>query len=109
MPTYAYTCTTCGHDLEVKQSFTDDALTVCPECSGQLRKVFTNVGVVFKGSGFYRTDSRSGGKSADGASSAPAAESAKPAEKPAAAPAASTSSTTSSAPSTASKGSGSAA
>ena len=109
MPTYAYTCTACGHALEVKQSFTDDALTTCPECSGQLRKVFSNVGVVFKGSGFYRTDSRSGGKSADAASSAPAAESAKPAEKPAAAPAASTSSTTSSAPSTASKGSGSAA
>ncbi|MDP5095427.1 MAG: hypothetical protein NWQ12_06135, partial [Candidatus Nanopelagicales bacterium] len=60
MPTYQYACTDCGHELEVVQSFTDDALTVCPDCSGTLRKLFGNVGVVFKGSGFYRTDSRSG-------------------------------------------------
>ena len=58
MPTYQYTCTTCDHELEAVQSFTDDPLTECPECSGQLRKVFSAVGVVFKGSGFYRTDSR---------------------------------------------------
>ncbi len=58
MPTYQYTCTDCGHDLEVVQKFTDDALTECPSCSGKLRKVFSAVGVVFKGSGFYRTDSR---------------------------------------------------
>ena len=59
MPTYQYACTECGHAFEQFQSFTDDALTVCPECSGRLRKVFNAVGVVFKGSGFYRTDSRS--------------------------------------------------
>ena len=60
MPTYQYQCTDCGNALEVRQSFTDDALTVCPACDGTLRKVFNAVGVVFKGSGFYRTDSRSG-------------------------------------------------
>ena len=59
MPTYQYQCTDCGNALEVRQSFTDDALTVCPSCDGTLRKVFNAVGVVFKGSGFYRTDSRS--------------------------------------------------
>jgi putative FmdB family regulatory protein len=58
VPTYQYTCTECGNDLEVVQSFTDEALTECPQCSGRLRKVFSPVGVVFKGSGFYRTDSR---------------------------------------------------
>ena len=58
MPTYQYSCTECGHFFEAVQSFTDDSLTVCPECSGRLRKVFNAVGVVFKGSGFYRTDSR---------------------------------------------------
>jgi putative FmdB family regulatory protein len=58
VPTYQYRCTDCGEPLEVVQSFTDDALTVCPSCSGRLRKVFSSVGVVFKGSGFYRTDSR---------------------------------------------------
>ena len=62
MPTYQYSCTECGHFLEAVQKFTDDALTTCPECRGRLRKVFNAVGVVFKGSGFYRTDSRSGGK-----------------------------------------------
>ena len=61
MPTYQYRCTECGHDLEAVQKFTDAALTECPNCGGQLRKVFTAVGVVFKGSGFYRTDSRSNG------------------------------------------------
>ena len=60
MPTYQYACTECGHGFEQVQSFTDDALTVCPECQGRLRKVFNAVGVVFKGSGFYRTDSRAG-------------------------------------------------
>ena len=58
MPTYQYACTSCGEQLEVVQKFTDDALTVCPACAGRLRKVFSAVGVVFKGSGFYRTDSR---------------------------------------------------
>lgn len=59
MPTYAYACTVCEHRFEAHQSFTDSSLTVCPECAGRLRKVFSSVGVVFKGSGFYRNDSRS--------------------------------------------------
>ena len=63
MPTYQYSCTECGHFFEAVQSFSDDSLTVCPECNGRLRKVFNAVGVVFKGSGFYRTDSRSSGSS----------------------------------------------
>lgn len=63
MPTYQYSCTDCGTPLEVVQSFSDDALTECPACGGRLRKVFSAVGVVFKGSGFYRNDSRSGGSS----------------------------------------------
>jgi putative FmdB family regulatory protein len=58
VPTYQYTCTDCGEPLEAVQRMTDDALTVCPACGGSLRKVFSPVGVVFKGSGFYRTDSR---------------------------------------------------
>src|SRR5580692_11456785 len=58
MPTYEYTCRACGEHLEVVQAFTDDALTVCPVCAGELRKVFGSVGIVFKGSGFYKTDSR---------------------------------------------------
>ena len=61
MPTYAYACTECDHRFEVVQSFDDDALTVCPECEGRLRKLFNAVGIVFKGGGFYRTDSRSSG------------------------------------------------
>ena len=61
MPTYQYACTECGHAFEQVQSFSDDALTTCPECSGRLRKVFNAVGVVFKGSGFYRNDSRAKG------------------------------------------------
>ena len=60
MPVYAYACKDCGHAFDIRQSFSDDALTVCPECGGVLRKKFNSVGVVFKGSGFYRTDSRSG-------------------------------------------------
>ncbi|GGM25783.1 hypothetical protein GCM10011608_08210 [Micromonospora sonchi] len=59
MPTYQYACTACGHQLEAVQSFSDDPLTDCPACEGRLRKLFNSVGVVFKGSGFYRTDSRS--------------------------------------------------
>jgi putative FmdB family regulatory protein len=63
VPTYQYACTECGHRFEAVQSFTDDSLTTCPVCSGQLRKVYGSVGVVFKGSGFYRTDSREKSKS----------------------------------------------
>jgi putative FmdB family regulatory protein len=59
VPTYQYACTECGEHLEAVQSFSDPALTVCPNCQGRLRKVFNSVGIVFKGSGFYRTDSRS--------------------------------------------------
>ncbi|SEK22705.1 FmdB family zinc ribbon protein [Streptacidiphilus jiangxiensis] len=63
MPTYQYQCTACGNGLEAVQKFTDAALTECPECGGKLRKIFSAVGVVFKGSGFYRTDSRSSSSS----------------------------------------------
>ena len=63
MPTYAYACTACNHAFEAVQSFSDDSLSVCPECDGRLRKVFSSVGVVFKGSGFYRNDARAGAKS----------------------------------------------
>jgi putative FmdB family regulatory protein len=63
VPTYAYACTACGHRFEVQQSFSDAALTECPECEGRLRKLFNTVGIVFKGSGFYRTDSRNGSSS----------------------------------------------
>ncbi|MEU6780384.1 FmdB family zinc ribbon protein [Nonomuraea angiospora] len=91
MPTYQYACNDCGEQLEVVQKFTDDALTICPACEGNLRKVFSAVGIVFKGSGFYRTDNRSSstststtpsssssskpaeGKSADTSTSTPAA------------------------------------
>ncbi|GAB3201210.1 zinc ribbon domain-containing protein [Nocardioides hungaricus] len=71
MPTYQYACTECGHAFEQAQSFSDDALTECPECRGRLRKLFNAVGVVFKGSGFYRTDSRS---ASDTSSSSPTTE-----------------------------------
>ena len=99
MPTYQYSCTECGHFFEAVQSFSDESLTVCPECDGRLRKVFNAVGVVFKGSGFYRTDSRgsstasesgsgsSGSESTTKADSKPAAKS-ESAAKPAAATAA---------------------
>jgi len=58
VPTYQYACTECGHRLEVVQSFSDEPLSECPQCEGRLRKVFNSVGIVFKGSGFYRNDSR---------------------------------------------------
>ena len=60
MPTYSYRCTDCSTAFDIQQAFTDDSLTVCPSCEGRLRKVFSAVGVTFNGSGFYRTDSRSG-------------------------------------------------
>jgi len=60
MPTYEYACKSCGEHLEVVQSFKDDALTECPNCGGNLKKVFGSIGIVFKGSGFYKNDSRSG-------------------------------------------------
>ena len=91
MPTYAYACKDCGHAFDIQQSFTDDSLTVCPECGGNLRKKFNSVGVVFKGSGFYRTDSRDAASTvpAAPAKDAPAKDSAtKTAPAPASAPAA---------------------
>jgi putative FmdB family regulatory protein len=102
VPTYQYACTECGYGFDAVQSFTDDALTECPQCGGRLRKVFGTVGIVFKGSGFYRNDSRDaakaatggdgkgdtkkdGGKTSDGAASdSKPAESSKPAAKAAA-------------------------
>ncbi|MGW4476453.1 FmdB family zinc ribbon protein [Nonomuraea sp. NPDC004354] len=75
MPTYQYVCNDCGQPLEVVQKFSDDALTVCPSCEGQLRKVFSAVGIVFKGSGFYRTDNRSSSSTTTSTTTA-----AKPAE-----------------------------
>ncbi|WP_082375559.1 FmdB family zinc ribbon protein [Pseudonocardia sp. HH130629-09] len=68
MPTYQYACTACDHRFEAVQSFSDDALSTCPNCGGTLRKVFSSVGIVFKGSGFYRTDSRSGSVSSGSSS-----------------------------------------
>ncbi|MCU0266995.1 MAG: FmdB family transcriptional regulator [Actinomycetia bacterium] len=97
MPTYQYRCTACAEPLEAVQSFDDDPLTVCPSCGGPLRKVFSPVGVVFKGSGFYRTDSRDKGtKKAAGRAEKPAAA----AEKPAPAKPAESASSTAAAPST---------
>lgn len=95
MPTYQYQCTECGEGLEAVQKFTDDALTECPNCGGRLKKVFSAVGIVFKGSGFYRNDSR-------GSSS-----SSSPAAKPSgsAASGSSSSSSVSSAPSSSSSSS----
>lgn len=109
MPMYAYACKDCGHAFDIQQAFSDDSLTVCPECGGTLRKKFNSVGVVFKGSGFYRNDSRatstsseagstsgsaSGSTSESAKESSPAA-SAKPAESSSPAPAPATSSTSS--------------
>ena len=79
MPTYQYACTACEHRFEAVQSFSDASLTECPECSGKLRKLFGAVGVVFKGSGFYRTDSRSG--SSKSAASTTSSSDSKPSEK----------------------------
>lgn len=101
MPTYQYVCTECGEPLEVVQKFSDDALTECPACDGKLRKVFSAAGIIFKGSGFYRTDSRSGsgkpstaGASSNGSSST--GDSAKSESKSDSSSASSTSSSSSS-------------
>ncbi|WP_128431491.1 FmdB family zinc ribbon protein [Streptomyces cyaneus] len=75
MPTYQYQCTECGEGLEAVQKFTDDALTECPSCQGRLKKVFSAVGIVFKGSGFYRNDSRGSSSSSSPASSKPSTSS----------------------------------
>ena len=96
MPTYQYACTECGHAFEQVQSFSDDALTTCPECQGRLRKLFNAVGVVFKASGFYRTDSRSGSSATDGGSSTATKTETKTETKSEAKPAAAASTTSSS-------------
>jgi putative FmdB family regulatory protein len=75
VPTYEYRCRSCGQGLEVVQSFTDDALTECPSCTGPLRKVFGSIGITFKGSGFYKTDNRSGSSSSAAKSSESSVES----------------------------------
>ncbi|MGV0853573.1 FmdB family zinc ribbon protein [Mycolicibacterium phlei] len=75
MPTYSYACTECGDRFDAVQAFSDASLTTCKKCNGRLRKLFGNVGVVFKGSGFYRTDSREAGKKSSNGSSPAASES----------------------------------
>ncbi len=112
MPTYQYACTDCGEQLEAVQSFSDPALTVCPSCTGKLRKVFNSVGIVFKGSGFYRNDSRAGNVSAEKSASTPAdgksdSSSSTPASTPAAAGSSSSGSTSSGSASAGSGSSGS--
>ena len=83
MPTYEYRCKSCGHGLEVVQSFTDDPLTKCPACKRkQLRKVFGSIGITFKGSGFYKTDSRSGSSSSASSSSGDGESKSEVTEKP---------------------------
>ena len=75
VPTYSYACTQCDNRFDIVQSFSDDSLTQCPECSGKLRKLFSSVGIVFKGSGFYRTDNRSAGSTVNAQSSESKSES----------------------------------
>ena len=82
MPTYEYRCRNCGEPLEVVQSFTDDPLIECPACGGELRKVFQAVGIAFKGSGFYRTDSRKAAKSSASSSGSESSGSSEPKSTP---------------------------
>ncbi|MFF5453081.1 FmdB family zinc ribbon protein [Streptomyces sp. NPDC012950] len=113
MPTYQYQCTECGEGLEAVQKFTDDALTECPSCKGRLKKVFSAVGIVFKGSGFYRNDSRGSSSSSSPASSSksstPTAASGSSNSSSDAKPAASTASSSSSSSSASSSSTGSSA
>jgi putative FmdB family regulatory protein len=85
VPTYQYACTECGHAFDQFQSFSDASLTECPECGGKLRKVFSAAGVVFKGSGFYRTDSRSSSSSSSSSTSSDSSSSSTSSPAPAAA------------------------
>jgi len=82
VPTYQYACTDCGEPLEAVQSFSDPALTVCPNCEGRLRKVFNSVGIVFKGSGFYRNDSRAGNGSTEKSGESSSSETKSDTKKP---------------------------
>ena len=107
MPTYQYACTQCDHFFEVFQSFTEDSLTECPECGGKLRKVFNAVGVVFKGSGFYKNDSRSSSSNTGSTKPSPAASSSESSSS--STPAASTSSSDSSSSSSSSSSTSTAA
>jgi putative FmdB family regulatory protein len=107
LPTYQYRCTECGHSFEQFQSFTDDALTVCPECGGRLRKMFNAVGVVFKGSGFYRTDSRESSTSAESPAAEKAPASSDTPAKPSDTPSKSSDSSSGASTTAASTGSGS--
>lgn len=103
MPTYAYACADCGHAFDIVQSFSDDALTVCPQCDGTLRKQFNAVGVVFKGGGFYRNDSRpSDSSSSSSDSSSSSASGSSSSSSSASSSSSSTSSSTATASSTAS-------
>ena len=110
MPTYQYACTECGEQLEAVQKFSDEPLTECPACGGRLRKVFSPVGVVFKGSGFYKTDSRSSAKTSTSTgksdSASTAADKPAAAEKSSGSDASSTSSTSPSSSSASSSSSG---
>ncbi|MER6099409.1 FmdB family zinc ribbon protein [Streptomyces sp. NPDC001728] len=110
MPTYQYQCTECGEGLEAVQKFTDDALTECPQCKGRLKKVFSAVGIVFKGSGFYRNDSRGSSSSsspaaAKSSTSSASASDAKPAASSSSSGSSSTASSSSSSGSSSSAGS----
>ncbi|BAC71390.1 MULTISPECIES: FmdB family zinc ribbon protein [Streptomyces] len=108
MPTYQYQCTACGEGLEAVQKFTDDALTECPSCAGRLKKVFSAVGIVFKGSGFYRNDSRGSSSSSSPASSAKSSGSSSSSDSKASSDSKSSSSTSSSDSKASSTGSSSA-
>jgi putative FmdB family regulatory protein len=105
VPTYSYACTECDNRFDAVQAFTDDALTSCPQCSGRLRKLFNSVGVVFKGSGFYRNDSRDSSKSSKAESSSSSSSEKSTSEK---STSSSDSSSSSSAPSSSSTSSSSA-
>ncbi|MEV8625838.1 FmdB family zinc ribbon protein [Streptomyces sp. NPDC051079] len=99
MPTYQYQCTECGEGLEAVQKFTDDALTECPNCKGRLKKVFSAVGIVFKGSGFYRNDSRGASSSSSpAASKSSSSSSSTSSSSPSSTPASSSSSSSDSKP-----------
>jgi putative FmdB family regulatory protein len=105
VPTYSYECTECGNRFDIVQAFTDDTLTTCENCSGRLRKLFNSVGIVFKGSGFYRTDSREAGQKAksstNGSSTSDSGSSSASGDKNGSSSASGEKSSTSSTPSTA--------
>lgn len=100
MPTYSYACTECDNRFDAVQAFTEDALTSCPQCSGRLRKLFNSVGVVFKGSGFYRTDSRDSSKTtkSDSPALSSSDKSSSSSDSPSSSSSSSSSSTSASAP-----------